>query len=632
MARKKMPLSQLKKTLRTAGRLGKLGFHSIKIFLKIILLSLIGLIAAGFLYFSSVDLNTHIPYIEKQLSNLLSRSVKIKGSVDLDIKKFRPVIDVNKLYIASADWDSKNKFISADRAFLSLDFFSLFTGNFRLDEIYLRRAKINLRESKKGQKNWQLISDKADKDNTPEKSDTKEEKNDSPKEIPKKEEKEQESFSLTFSVRSIVLDGIHISYKSPTNKLAYDIEHFSVQTKSVKDKINIQTKLTYKGKIYNGTIQTLSLESLFNPQTAIPINLSLSSGETYLKLNGVIGNPTTESASEGNFEFSGKNIKKTLKPFGIDFPHLRETKIAGNVFFTKDFINLSKINGTVGKSNFKIEASVLLNSSKRPRIQGKISSSLFDIRNTFVSSGISTNKTPAYIKEKRDPKAFIGVKFPLAIFKKFDTDLSIEIKKLKPMKTMSVENIKLNATLVNGKFTLANSHAYYAGGKVKFSATGAIGNTLSAEASVDGENVSVGEIVRMSGGGNLFEENTSLANVKIYLKGQGNTLSKLMGSLNGTGKVYTQKKTKGYGITTYFLGQDLISALVDQFSEKGKDLEINCVAGHIRIKNGVAYSNKGIALESDKINAVIEGHVDLGKEYTKVSLISKPSEYIGNST
>ncbi|MHA1550203.1 MAG: hypothetical protein ACTSXV_01980 [Alphaproteobacteria bacterium] len=190
---------------------------------------------------------------------------------------------------------------------------------------------------------------------------------------------------------------------------------------------------------------------------------------------------------------------------------------------------------------------------------------------------------------------------------------------------MSIEDIKLNATLVNGRFSLANSQAHYAGGKVKFSATGTIGNTLSAEVSVDGESVSVGEIVRMSEGGNIFDENTSLANVKIYLKGQGNTLAKLRGSLTGTGKVYTQKKTKGYGITTYFLGQDLISVLVDQFSEKGDDLEIKCIAGHIRIKNGVAYSNKGIALESDKINAVIEGRIDLGKEYTKVSLISKPT-------
>ncbi|MBN2676321.1 MAG: AsmA family protein, partial [Alphaproteobacteria bacterium] len=579
-------------------------FFTLRVILKIIGLTVVGGIAASILYFSTVNLNEYVPYLEKQLSEITNRPVKIKGDISFEIKNFNPVLDVNSVEVASAKWDAEKIFLSADHAFLSVDFFAFLTGKIELKDLYFRRIKIFLRKNKTGENNWTFA-----KNNPKEKEETKEEG--------------KKSFSL--SINSLKLKNLIIYDQREKKEVEYTIESCAFSMWESDNKMNLNLDLSYQGKNYHANFKTDSGFSLINIPKRIPLQGYLRTGETVLSLSGVLGAPLSSWATDLDFSVHTQSLKSVLKPFGIDFPTLPKIHLAGKMFFTSDFLALTDTKLSVGSSEADITAKLML-SHTRPSVEANIKLNKFDIPNLFPGSGKKAkSKTPQYVLEKRDPKAFIGVKFPLQIFKTFDAHVKLDIGEIKAMSTMPIRNIRGEVVLNNGSLTISDLKAIYADGPVKVNAQGDIRNSLLyAEGSLEAENISVGKIVQMSGGGLLFNPKTSLANVEIYLKGKGKTLTQLMKSLNGTGKVYTQKETRGYGIASYFLGQDILSSFVDEFKESGKDLDIQCVTGHLKIRNGVAKSEKSIALESDKINMVVQGHVDLGNEYMKVSLISKP--------
>ncbi len=597
MVKKRMFFNKIKPIISSLRIIGKVSLKSFSVFFKILFLTLIAGIISISVFFSTINLNSHKDTISSEISKLIGYTAKIKGKIEFDIKHMKPVVEMKNIEILNSE---KKILLSAGRAFLSIDVLAFFRGEIKIDELFLDRVILNIIKEKTKKK-------EAKKEKNIEK------KNLLPFKLP-----------LKASVRKLTFKNLQIK----KSKKTYNISYLNLNLKTNKSHSILNGNITYKKNKYSLHLKTSSLEKILNGGKIFPLNASIKSGKSSLKINGKIGYPLSSFLSTLSVNLYSPNMNKYTKQFGVNLPYNQYTKLSGNINLTKDFLRFSGVKLTLGNSDLSANGFVLLN-KKKPFLRINLSSKLFDIPVLFETEKPSSKKKKklkAYEKEGRDPKAFIGVKFPIKIFNSFNADINLNIKKLKAMSTMPINDIKIKATLLNGKLVIPSLTTTYAGGKVVARGIADVSNwkKLKTELGMSGESISIGEIILMSGGGKVLNLDTSLADVDGYLKGEGRTLSALMASLNGVGKVYTQKKTRGYNIAQYFLGQDLISSLVDKFKDNGKDLDIECIAGHIRIKDGIATSNKSLAIQSDKINIVAEGSVDLGKEYTDVSIISLP--------
>ncbi|MBN1783379.1 MAG: AsmA family protein [Alphaproteobacteria bacterium] len=619
MALKQLFFKGLKSTFRFLKGLTKISTKSVRLCLKIIFLTLLAGLISIFVFFSTVDLGTYRVVISQKISNAIGFKTQIKGDMEFDIKYMRPVIELKKIEVYNPTWASEKFFLKANRAFLSVDFFSLLRGEVHIHALFLDGVVANFIEKGKKQ-NWLPSKNQSDleKQKKIEKKDSQ-----SPLEktfVPLK-------FPVNASIRNFLLKRVQVNYSINSKKETYDIEELNLKMETNKTETDLSGYVSYSGDRYALFAKTASLEKILKRKGVYPLDLSLRSPNIALMLKGKLGFPFSDFLSELKLTIEASDLNRTLKPFGLDVSYTHSVNLSSKLYLTEKFFRFSDLKLRVANSDITGDGYVLLK-EKKPFVKLNLLSTLFDIPRLFDTEGpsVHSNAPKAYEKEGRDPKAFIGVPFPISVFNTFNADLDLYVKTLKAMSTMPIHSIHVKGTLLNGVGAVKSIETKYAGGNVLLQGVADFSDRkqMKAKVSLKGDDVSVGEIIEMSGSRRVLNPDTSLADVEGFLEGNGPDLATFMGSLDGVFKVNTQKKTWGYDIAQYFLGQDLIMSFVDKFKERGKDLDIECVAGHVRINHGVATTKRSIALQSDKINMVVEGHVDLGKEYTKVSLISLP--------
>lgn len=620
MARKKqLFFGGLKFIFRFLKGLTKISAKSARLCLKIFILTLLSAIIAIFVFFSTVNLNAYRESISKEVSEITGFKTQINGEIEFDVKYMRPVIELKKLEVYNPTWTSEKIFLKANRAFLSVDFFNLLRGEVHIHTLFMDGIEANFIQKGK-RKNWIPVTQKT----LPAKLKTVEKKETSALEktfIPLK-------FPVTASVRNFLLKDVVVNHVVDGQKDSHSVKELNLKLETDKAQTRVTGYLFYQGIRYALFAKTASLEKLLECQGIYPLKLSIRSPNEVIELDGKLGFPLSNFLSELSLKVTSSHLGNTLNLFEVDFPYAHPVKLYSKLYLTEEFLRFSDLDLRVANSDLSGEGYVLLK-QKKPFVKLKLSSNLFDIPLLFDTEGpsINSNELEDYEKEGRDPKAFIDAPFPILSFNSFDADLDLRVKTLKAMSTMPIYNIDIKGTLLDGVGAVKHVKAKYAGGKVRVQGVANFSDRkrMKAKVSVFGEDVSVGEIIEMSDGGRVLNPDTSLADVEIFLQGRGADLASFMKSLDGVIKISTQKKTRGYNIAQYFLGQDLITSLVDEFQERGKDLDIECVAAHVRINKGVATTKRSVALQSDKINMVVEGHVDLGKEYTKVSMISQPT-------
>jgi hypothetical protein len=100
-----------------------------------------------------------------------------------------------------------------------------------------------------------------------------------------------------------------------------------------------------------------------------------------------------------------------------------------------------------------------------------------------------------------------------------------------------------------------------------------------------------------------------------------------------TGPVQIKSSDIGYAhsdLVTYMYGKDMLTTLrhniQDLFSSKKKhdQIKISCLAVNTKLRNGVAETQNGVAVETNAINARLAGSLDLGHENIKLALTTVP--------
>lgn len=384
---------------------------ALKLFLVLILGIPVTLVLAVVGVFLFKDANDFKPTIEQQAKEAVGIYLSIEGELSWSLIPIG--IDVNKLSILDQD---QQHFASADQIHASVDFWSIFSGEPKIQSVLLDGLDLHLIQHSETKNNWSNI--------LPEKAALPED-NTSPPEALAKEESpepvnEQPASQLNFLVESFQLSNTRIRFQSLADELDVNIaplnlvlsnitldEHFPISlsyslsekknqieldssltatlraSKDLKQFSLSQLETTYKINAATVSPETLQLELLAEVEvdtTAESVSISslmLSLNDLALLADAEIKNYSSEPDIDADIHIPGFSLKALLSSLNITLPDMQNKQameklsLASKLSLKNDVFSLNDLSVGLDESQWTGSISHNLESSaSKVRLRG----------------------------------------------------------------------------------------------------------------------------------------------------------------------------------------------------------------------------------------------------------------------
>ena len=268
--------------------------------------------------------------------------------------------------------------------------------------------------------------------------------------------------------------------------------------------------------------------------------------------------------------------------------------------------------------------------AKRPLITARLTSNKLDVTVFQKKQSVRKKKqAKKQVKEKSSKtaeKLFSPNALSLQPLRELDADVSLKASQVK-IKDLAFKKLDVSLKLKNGKLEIKPLKLAVAGGNVQ----GEIVLNASRKATVIAANMNAKqvELGRVDSIRNLVQEGKSNASIK--LRGKGESMKDIMAGLNGS-LVFDVGKGGLNAKNVNLLGSDLLVEIVQKInpiSKKGETFRLECAVVKLEVKDGVSTIDRGIALQTDKMNVVGSGAFDLREELVDLSLHPEAREGLG---
>ena len=275
-----------------------------------------------------------------------------------------------------------------------------------------------------------------------------------------------------------------------------------------------------------------------------------------------------------------------------------------------EVIEVEKLVARVGKSDLSGSATVDTRGD-RPKANVKLRSKLIDL--TELAPAAKAAEPRAGAAKAADDRIFSDDPLPLNGLKKLDADVELGIVRLVADKLV-LDEVDLLASLDHGTLTVKPA-ARLAGGT--------IGGTVNIDsrtqpaklsADVDASKVSIGTLTAALRG---YETSKGLdSNLKMKLRGQGDSVRALMGDLDGDIRLDIGAGSFNNNVLDR-VGADLLTQIISvavPSDEKDKTTAFKCGVVRFAVEKGDAVADQTLVMETDKVLLKGGGLVDLKTE------------------
>ncbi len=257
----------------------------------------------------------------------------------------------------------------------------------------------------------------------------------------------------------------------------------------------------------------------------------------------------------------------------------------------------------VGGSDLAGRLAVILE-AERPRIDAALTSNLIDL-DALLPPG---EKKPPSSDAKR---VFPDDPLPFAALDAVEAKVTVRAKRMVAGGAL-IEDLTVDASLHKGRLEVTRLGAGLAGGTIGASLGLDDASGLNARLNIKG--VDTGALLKTMKLTELLQGGRM--DGKIDLKGRGASVRGLMGSLTGEVTV-TLGKGRIHNSAIDLAGADLASkafAALNPLAEKEDWTELSCGVVRFVFKDGLATAEKGIAVQTPKMNVVGSGTINLKTE------------------
>ena len=276
-------------------------------------------------------------------------------------------------------------------------------------------------------------------------------------------------------------------------------------------------------------------------------------------------------------------------------------------------------------------------SGTRPKISGELEADYIDLPRFLpevaieMKLAVSKQDTRPSVekdaKQGSEARLFSDEVIDFSVLDIADINLELKVKRLL-LPDRELDNLNTRINLHNGSLELAPLALGIAGGKVSGTVSFASTHALSLQLYLS--DIDPSALLLVEQGQQALIKGAPI-NADISLKGKGKSVAEVLAHADGLlllelgeGRIQSQ--------ALRLIGGDLLMNLantVNPFAKKMNYNELKCGVVHFRIKAGEMTSRNGIAFETDHMNIISSGTVNLANEAIDLSINTETREGLG---
>ncbi|HSR62114.1 MAG TPA: AsmA family protein, partial [Gammaproteobacteria bacterium] len=599
------------------------------------------------------------------------RDFGIAGELQLGLSLI-PTLVVDGVTLGNADWGSQPTMLKVDHFKARVSLPALLAGNITITEVILDSADILLETNTEGKGNWVFTSgEKAGK----------------------KPEKTGAETSPELSIDEVQISNARISYNNAqTGKMTrVNIDEFRAETGGFTDSMDLLLQAVYD-EIPVRIDGTLGSLGAYTSNEEFPLDITANIGQAELTLKGHVEKPRDLKGMDVDMAFHSDSLSDFEKITGKELPKVGPVKLAGHLSEKDGIYFIKAARAEVAETELNVDGSI--NNPKEiqgldlvitfeadsltplgeatgmalPSISPvKLTTRLTDKENTFRLSELflqagntdlkgsatlnMTGERPALTanltsdmidltpftgdkkreKEEREKtgKVFSSDPLPFDILKSVDADLDIQAAQVKT-EDLVLSKVDIRLNLEKGHLKLSPVNADVAGGtySLNLDLNASSGKSGIFNTTLDIKNFQPSRLPDM-------QDKISGASTDISFKGNGSgkSIADIMAGLNGHLLVKVREgeiKSNKFSI----LDSDLIASTLNTLnpsSSTDSGRKIECGVVNMKIEDGIAKSDKNIALLTKRMSVVGSGIINLKTEELNIGVKPRAREGLGIS-
>lgn len=544
----------------------------------------------------TTDINQYKPEIIQLVKEKTGRNFTIDGDLRLAVSLF-PTVAVDGVTLGNADWGSEPEMLSVNRFEAEIALLPLLKKNIQVNRLILIEPHIYLETDKQGQGNW-VFAAAGSKSAKPETS--------------------PQAGLPDLNINEVSIKQASLTYKDgKTGKTTHLlVESITAESSSFSDPLNLKVLATLNDS-------PVSVDATLGPLNDLtgnkpyPVNLSAIIDKATASIDGKIEKPMEGKGLNLDVSFNVDRLSQLSKVAGSDLPDAGPIKIGGKLADSKTGYSISALTAQLLQFEIKGDISISM-AGERPSVMANLTSESVDI-SPFQSDE----------KKEKKEKMFSSDPLPLEGLNSADVDLKFKTNRL-ITRSVTLDNVDLTLKLNNGKLQIAPLTARTAGGDINISLEldASNGKSATLKNAIQIKQLELGQLPQLKKKELLTGGKTD---VNIHLAGVGSSVSQIAASMNGDILV----KTGGGKIsntTVDLAGADVIfSALnmMNPMAEKEKHTTLECAVIKFGVKDGLATTDRGIALQTQRMNIVGSGTIDLKTENLNLAIKPQAREGLG---
>lgn len=390
---------------------------------------------------------------------------------------------------------------------------------------------------------------------------------------------------------------------------------------------NFSKNREYKGwvKLEKTLIPFIISFDRYNAERKVyPVQVAFSSDG-----DALIADVALEGTSKIPIDFIIKGDIPDVTPIGeflgVKLPKMPEinVNIAGG--FGNDKLTLYKSHVGVRGSDLIISGNIDW-SKKITDINVNLSSKKINLLELFPEL-YGSSKRPA---KNYKPNVFKDMPlFGSFLYNKKMT-LNVDLGRLIVYRNLSLNNMKVGARVRDNVIRIT-ADTGFADGTVNAAIDGTIESSgrMNLEMGGVGRGIVIGKLLEQINTNDFISELP--IDFEMYVRANGSNMAEVMKTITGPVRLYSA--ASGYAhsdLVAYMYGEDFLTGLrhsiQDMFSSKKKydQMKINCLAVNLKLRDGLAETSNGVAIETNAINLMLDGSINLGREKIDLSLTTIP--------
>lgn len=552
---------------------------------------------------SKMDMNVLRSNLLGVLRSSTGLPIEITGDVSWKLS-LRPRVTVRGVSIPNTAKSKHKNFFEAETIEVGLDLISLFSNRPTIQRIRVNDAKVFVDKNSNGKYEFFDATNNDDKNGYTADSGV---------------EKENVQAEYPFIDPGFGMLTIN-NFDAYVDGQKYSVSQLSFRAG------NFSQKREYRGwvKLDNTLIPFIISFDKYNAERKVyPVKVAFSSDG-----DALIADVALEGTSKIPIDFIIKGDIPDVTPIGnflgLNLPKMPEISVNVAGGLGHDKLTLHKSSIAVRGSDINMSGTIDW-SKKITDINLKLSSKKINLLELFPEI-YGSKKHPANYK----PNVFKDMPlFGSFLYNKKIT-LNVDLGRLIVYRNLSLNNLKVGASVRDNVIRIT-ANTGFADGKIDAAIDGTIESSgqMYLEMGGVGRGITVGKILEQINTNDFISELP--VDFEVYVRGNGTNMTEVMKTITGPVRLYST--ASGYAhsdLVAYMYGTDFLTSLrhtiQDMFRSKKKydQMKINCVAVNLKLRDGLAETHNGVAIETNAINIMLDGDVNLGREKLDLSLTTIP--------